>query len=128
MTKLNPPTTAALGTTRGKLRLLYAFERAHASTPPLSPAELSDVRAFTGARVIYALTAAKVAGAVTQTNFYDYRTESQERGKHSHSGAPVSSVEIVLKDTEGHKTTDDRVEGEVNCFLRPFWIVLEETY
>lgn len=101
----------AIGTTPGKLRLVYVAERAGANTPHLSAEVLSDLRIFTGARVIYALTAPKVAGAISQTSFFDYRLCADGQG---HFGAPLTSVEVVLKDSESHKTTDDKIEGTVS--------------
>lgn len=103
-----------IGTTPGKLRLIFTAERAGGDSPALSPSVLSDLRVLTNARVMYALSAAKVAGAVSQTAFYDYRVE----GDKGHFGAPVTSTEIFLKDMGGHKTTDDKAEGEV-CFMHP---------
>ncbi|KAI9789504.1 MAG: hypothetical protein M1835_001626 [Candelina submexicana] len=96
----------AIGTQRGRLRLLYVSERAHVDSQPLSTTELSDLRIFTGARVVYALTAPRVAGAVTQTNIFDYRI-GEKAQEPSHFGVPLSSLEIKLVDTRGHKTTDD---------------------
>lgn len=119
LTKLNAPTRAAVGTTPGKLRLVHVSERAGAQdAPPLSSADLSDLRIYLHARVVYALTAAKVAGAVTQTNVFDYRREELQaasgKGKqYSHFGAPVTSVEIKLVDRDEHKTTDEEAKGEV---------------
>jgi hypothetical protein len=112
-TRLNAPHRAAIGTTPGKLRLLFIADRAGAETPPLSAHELSDIRVFTGARVIYALADAKVAGAVAQTSMYDYRREGAAKNKHSHFGVPLSSVEVKLIDTDVHKTTNDSAKGEV---------------
>lgn len=107
----------AIGTTPGKLRLVYVAERAGGQTPLLSSTVLSDLRVFTGARVVYALAAARVAGAVSQTSFFDYRVDSSSKG---HFGAPTTSVEIFLRDKGAHKTTDDVVEGEVSthCSLQ----------
>lgn len=113
LTRLNAPTRAPIGNTPGKLRLLFISERAGLNTPPLTSTDLSDLRVYTGARVIYALTAAKVAGAVAQSNVYDYRTGSTPANKHSHFGVPVSSVEVKLKDTPTHKTTDEHTVGEL---------------
>lgn len=98
------------GTAPGKLRLLFAAERMGADTPLLSSQVLSDLRIFSGARVIYALTAARVAGSVTQTSPFDYRISAIVK---SHFGVPPSSVEIYLRDMGAHRTTDDVVEGEV---------------
>jgi len=111
--RLNAPKRAAIGTTPGKLRLLFVSERAGQNTPPLSSDDLSDIRIYTKARVIYALTAAKVAGAVTQTNIYDYRRGTTPANKHSHFGVPLSSVEVKLKDTPSHKTDDENIVGEI---------------
>ncbi|KAI9847906.1 MAG: hypothetical protein M1837_001423 [Sclerophora amabilis] len=101
----------AVGNTPGKLRLIYVSERASTKASPLSSARLSDIRIFTGARVIYALTAPKVAGAVAQTNLFDYRREKSDS---SHFGVPLSSLEIKLVDTETHKTVEDQApQGEI---------------
>jgi len=113
-TRLNDSLRPAIGTPPGKLRLVFVAEQADGDSPPLSSLALNDLRIFTGARVVYALTAAKVAGAVTQTTFYDYRVDAEEPGKHSHFGAPVSSVEVYLRDTKHRKITDEEVQGEVS--------------
>lgn len=63
--------------------------------------------------MVYALAAAKVAGAVSQTSFFDYRVDEDDAG---HFGAPVTSVEVFLKDTSSLKTTDDKIEGEVSLY------------
>lgn len=112
-TQLNAPTRANIGNTPGKLRLVFVSERAGLNTPPLSSEDLSDLRVYTKARVVYALTAAKVAGAVAQTNIYDYRRGDAPSNKHSHFGVPLSCVEIKLKDTAQLKTTDDQSIGEL---------------
>lgn len=113
ITSLNDSLRPAIGRTPGKLRLVYTAERAGSgTTPPLSSAVLSDLRIFLGARIIYALTAAKVAGAVAQTQFYDYRVHED---RCSHFGPPVTSVEVLLRDSGEHKTTDEKTEGEVRC-------------
>ncbi|KIW07224.1 uncharacterized protein PV09_02082 [Verruconis gallopava] len=111
--RINSPHRVSLGTTPGKLRLLFISERAGAETPPLSSQDLSDLRIFTNARVVYALTAARVAGAVAQTSVYDYRRETGSRNKHSHFGAPLSSVELKVVDSGVHKTTDEGAKGEI---------------
>lgn len=114
-TRLNDSIRPAIGTTPGKLRLIFTSEQAGGDSPALSSMDLSDLRIFTGARVTYALTAARVAGAVTQTSFYDYRVDKGPR-THSHFGPPLGSVEVLLRDTKDHKTTDGLVVGEV-CLL-----------
>jgi acyl-CoA synthetase (AMP-forming)/AMP-acid ligase II len=112
-TSINDGVKPVIGTTPGKLRLLYVADSAGAGTPVLSERTLSDLRIFTGARVVYALTAAQVAGAIAQTQFNDYRVHGD--GSDSHFGPPVSSVEVVLKDSGSHKTSDDgqKIEGEI---------------
>ena len=55
---------------------------------------LSDLRIFTRSRIIYAMTAPQVAGAVAQTNVFDYRRV--DGAQHGHFGVPLSSVEVKL--------------------------------
>lgn len=74
---------------------------------------MSDLRIYTQARVVYALTAARVAGAVAQTNIYDYRVENTHSSKHGHFGVPLSSVEVKVRDTPNHKTTEEQASGEL---------------
>lgn len=114
LSPLSSSARASVGTTPGKLRLIYVAERAGAGAPHLSSQVLSDLRIFTGARIIYALASAKVAGAVSQTAFFDYRLDKAGAG---HFGAPLTSVEVFLKDKGGLKTTDDKIEGEVSLSL-----------
>lgn len=106
------PARATIGSTPGKLRLVFTSERAGLNTPPLSSNDLSDLRVYTQARIVYALTAAKVAGAVAQTNIYDYRLGALSN-KHSHFGVPLSSLEVKVKDTPTLKTTEEQSIGEL---------------
>lgn len=99
-----------IGPTPGSLRLIYTAERVGAGTPPLSSQVLSDMRVFAGAHVVYALTAAKVAGAVAQTTYCDYRVFDDQR---LHFGPPLSSTEILLKDSSTHKNSDGESKGEI---------------
>lgn len=126
LTSYNDSLRPAIGRTPGKLRLVYTAERAGSGiTSPLPSTVLSDLRIYLGARIIYALTAAKVAGAVAQTQFYDYRVHED---KCSHFGPPVTSVEILLRDSGDHKTTDDKAEGEVSsipCFSTCFYLTTQ---
>ncbi|KAJ5794667.1 AMP-dependent synthetase/ligase [Penicillium paradoxum] len=76
-----------------KLRLLCISHRVDGdSAVHLSSEQLTELRIFTGARVVYALTGPGVAGAVAQTNAFDYRCLTGP----SHFGAPLSSTEITL--------------------------------
>lgn len=89
-----------------KLRLLCISHRVDADPQVrLSYAQLTDLRIFTGARVVYALTGPGVAGAVSQTNIFDYR---RDKGQ-SHLGAPLSSVEIVLTDVSEDKENEGQI-------------------
>ncbi|KAH7033415.1 uncharacterized protein B0I36DRAFT_287688 [Microdochium trichocladiopsis] len=99
------------GTTPGKLRLLYVADTVGTQSSRLSEAALSNLRVFTGSRVIHALAAPQVAGAVAQTQFHDYRVQGDGSG--THYGAPLSSVEVYLKDSGSHKITDTDYTGEV---------------
>ncbi|KAF6819801.1 AMP-dependent synthetase ligase [Colletotrichum sojae] len=100
----------AIGTTPGELRLVYVADRAGANSPPLSSKVLSDLRIFLGSRIIYALTASKVAGAVAQTGYFDYRVHED---KQSHFGPPLTSTEILLRDSGEHKNEDQDYRGEI---------------
>ncbi|KKK26706.1 hypothetical protein ARAM_001458 [Aspergillus rambellii] len=76
-----------------RLRLLCISHRIDGdSEGQLDYEQLTDLRVFTGARVVYALAAPGVAGAISQTNIFDYR---RFQGP-SHFGAPLSSVEVTL--------------------------------
>lgn len=103
----------SVGTAPGELRLVYTAERTGTDSPSLSGRVLSDLRILLGARIMYALAAPRVAGAVTQTALYDYRVEGDGKG---HFGCPTTSVEVFLKDAGPRKTTDDRTEGRVCHF------------
>ncbi|PYH88986.1 hypothetical protein BO71DRAFT_403419 [Aspergillus ellipticus CBS 707.79] len=90
-----------------KLRLLCISHRVDADPEiQLDSEQLADLRILTGARVVYALTGPGVAGAVSQTNVFDYR---RFQGP-SHFGAPLSSVEVVLK---GVSDGAEHEEGEI---------------
>lgn len=118
LSRLNPAVSVTLGSDPERLRLLYIYERSNAETPPLSSVELGDLRAFTGARVVYALTAPKVAGTVAQTHFFDYRVESGTEGPRrpakAHFGVPVASVEIKVVDSGEYRTVEGgQPQGEI---------------
>ena len=93
-----------------KLRLLCISHRADADPQDrLTCGQLTDLRIFTGARVVYALTGPGVAGAISQTNIYDYRRFLGP----NHFGAPLSSVEVLLADIP----SDEKLEGKVGTRL-----------
>lgn len=110
--RLFAPKGSAIGTSPGKLRLILASERAGSGAETLSSAALRDLRIITRSRICYALTASSVAGAVAQTNIYDYR--HVDRPGHSHFGAPLSSVEVKLVDKDDRKVDGSTPSGEVS--------------
>ena len=109
--KLLAPSSSAAGNPPGKLRLILTSERLGAGSPPLSSTMLSDLRIFTRARICYALTAASVAGAIAQTNVFDYRR--QDGGKASHYGTPLSSVEVKLVSEDDGNVGGSKPVGEL---------------
>ncbi|KAG9564057.1 acetyl-CoA synthetase-like protein, partial [Aureobasidium melanogenum] len=109
--KMVAPKGSAIGTSPGKLRVIFASERAGTGAATLSSAALRDLRIITRSRICYALTAPSVAGAVAQTNIYDYRHD--DRPGHSHFGAPLSSVEIKLVDKDDSKVDGSTPSGEI---------------
>ncbi|EIT76513.1 hypothetical protein F9C07_2236258 [Aspergillus flavus] len=89
-----------------KLRLLCISHRADADpNVRLTSGQLTDLKIFTGARVVYALTGPGVAGAVSQTNVFDYRRYQGQ----NHFGAPLSSVEIVLTGVSEDKENEGQI-------------------
>ncbi len=93
-----------------KPRLIYTYDSPTASTVPLSPTDLFNLRLFTGARIVYAFTDSRVAGAVSQTNILDY---AKRIGDHGHFGPPLSCVEMKLKDTENRKSEGAKALGQL---------------
>lgn len=90
-----------------KPRLIYTFEQsANPSAQPLSSKEMSDIRVLTGARTVYAFTDPRVAGAVSQSNIFDYRIPEE-----AHFGVPLSCVEVKLVDTNEGKNSDEKAAG-----------------
>merc|ERR1712093_651035 len=122
----------AIGTTPGKLRLIYVSEQAGIKSTPLSSQMLSDLRIYTGSRIIYALTSAKVAGAVTQTGLYDYRVGSDPETQ-SHFGAPVTSVELFSGITSNTRRQTQLLQEmyslEVQLLLveKHLWVLVERS-
>ena len=91
-----------------KPRIIYTYERPGNDISPLSPAQLHDLRILTGAHIINAFTIPEVAGAVTQTNLFDYRVAEQAGAQSpAHYGPPLSSLEIKLVDAPGRQSTGE---------------------
>ncbi|CZT21616.1 uncharacterized protein RCC_07480 [Ramularia collo-cygni] len=94
----------------GKLRLILTSDRLRDS-PVLTSAMLSDLRIFTRSRIVYALTAPGVAGAVAQTNVFDYR--SSAGSAHNHFGVPLACVEIRLESGNDADLEGTEPKGEI---------------
>ena len=98
-----------------KPRLIYTFERSSSGVMPLSSKQISDLRVYTGAYIINAFTAARVAGAICQTNVFDYRIPGgSDADTAADYGPPLSSLELKLVDTPDSKNTEeDFSEGQL---------------
>ncbi|EMC93947.1 hypothetical protein BAUCODRAFT_214756 [Baudoinia panamericana UAMH 10762] len=107
---LAPPSSSA-GNTPGKLRLILTSERLGAGSPVLTSTMVSDLRILTRSRICYALTAAQVAGAIAQTNVFDYRRV--DGSANSHFGVPLSSVEIRLASKADGEVAGPEPKGEM---------------
>lgn len=95
-----------------KLRLIAISHCIDGSSQDLLSSELlTDLRIFTGARVLYALTAARVAGAIAQTHVFDYRRHAGP----AHFGPPMSSVELILLGHTEDTGVERAVQGTVCC-------------
>jgi hypothetical protein len=96
-----------------KLRLLFVAHRAgDRKSPKLKSSVLTDLRMVLGARIGYALTTHQVAGALCQTNVFDYR----QAAGFNRFGPPLSSVEIYLTGDEEHVSKPDP-RGKVSLRL-----------
>lgn len=93
-------------------RLIYTYDSPNSQNPALTSDQLNSIRAFTGARVIYAHTAAQVAGAVCQTNMLDYQSNGLKGSASVHIGPPLSCLEIKLKATAGKEVDDEKPTGK----------------
>ncbi|KAI1929324.1 hypothetical protein LOZ58_001860 [Ophidiomyces ophidiicola] len=94
-----------------RLRMLFISHRADGDkNNQLTSDQLTDLRIFTGARVVYALTAQNIAGAVCQTLAYDYRRHSG----YSHFGPPLNSVELKLIGYKEQGNSERATQGEIH--------------
>ncbi|KAF3162686.1 hypothetical protein TWF751_010662 [Orbilia oligospora] len=98
------------------LRLIYVAENPAEGTKPITCNRLNDIRAIFFSKVVYALTyPPAAAGAITQTTSFDYRPgEDTATFNESHLGAPLSCVEVKLRDA-GEYTAEheDGPMGEI---------------
>lgn len=96
-----------------RLRLIITAEEAENSESKcLNSEDLSDLRIFLSAKVVYGLKSYKVAGPVCQQNVYDYRVQPQvpkpSRAKGilrrcAHFGGVAPGVEVLTKDWQKYK-------------------------
>ena len=101
-----------------KLRLLCISHRVDGdASARLSSEQLTDLRVYTGARVVYALTGPGIAGAIAQTNVFDYRCLAGP----SHFGSPLSSTEVTLTGMSEVNVSDSIPEGQVRYHLFNHW-------
>lgn len=115
-----------------KLRLLAISYPIDGSPEDLlSSEQLTDLRVFTGSRVVYGLTVPGIAGAVAQTHLFDYRRHAGA----AHFGPPLSSVEILLKGHSEDSGIERAVEGQVGpipaifqCICKRLTFVLAYDY
>ncbi|KAJ5461893.1 uncharacterized protein N7458_003445 [Penicillium daleae] len=92
------------------LRLLCISHRVDAAASVrLTSEQLTDLRIYMGARIVYALTGPGIAGAISQTNVFDYR----DLNGPSHFGAPLSSTEITLTGVSENQTSEENPEGQI---------------
>lgn len=91
----------------GSPRLIILYEPSIKSSAPLTSAQMFDLKVLTGARVAYAFTDQTVAGAISQTNVYDYGHSVELGHRPSHFGPPVSCIELKLIDSPDRKVTDE---------------------
>lgn len=96
-------------------RLIYICNRADVDPLPLESNELFDLRILTGARIVYALTHGTVAGAIAQTNIFDYQSRKNEFSKHAHFGSPLSCIEIKLAETSRKSENETPLGQPVVC-------------
>jgi hypothetical protein len=95
-----------------KLRLLCISHRVDAdASVRMTSEQLMDLRIYMGARIVYALTGPGIAGAISQTNVFDYRDLSGP----SHFGGPLSSTEVTLTGIS-ESQSEDYPEGQVSLF------------
>ncbi|KAF4556571.1 Hypothetical protein D9617_1g084490 [Elsinoe fawcettii] len=109
--KLLGPSGSSSTAAPGKLRLIFVADRLGTDAPALSSSMLSDLRIFTRARICYALTAPDVAGAVSQTNLYDYRVDATPG--HGHFGVPLACCEIKLVSPNDNDVDGSTPTGEI---------------
>lgn len=94
------------------LRLLCISHRTDADpSVRLTSEQLTDLRVFIDARIVYALTGPGIAGAISQTNAFDYRHSDGP----SAFGPPISSTEITLTGISESTASDSVPEGQVSA-------------
>ena len=94
-------------------RLIFTTHSADL-TRSLDSNQLLQLRVVTGSRIVHALINPRVAGAVTQTHVYDYRTQgitSPDDDQSSHFGPPLSCLDIKLLETKQYQWDGDGMQA-----------------
>ena len=107
---------AAAISSLARVRLMLIGQAA-SNTVKLSSSTLHQLRLLSGSKVVYGLTAPKVAGAICQTNVHDYR----DKGEVVCVGPPLGSVEVHMVGEEGklgEATPQGRVSGLNACRIQ----------
>lgn len=94
-----------------RLRLIHTAHSVENKGQLMQTAMLNDIRACTNAHICHALKAAGVAGAITQSNIYDYRADLHH--KRAHLGVPVPSTEILLQNEDDNEVSSTRPRGNL---------------
>lgn len=114
--KLQTLATGVMPTISGplqKLRLIYTFQNSNTNNAPLTMMDFSDLRIFTGARLVNAYTHSHVAGAISQTNMLDYQHHGLKPGVFANFGPPLSCVEFKIKESPERTLEDDMPTGNL---------------
>ncbi|RMY15107.1 hypothetical protein D0868_01068 [Hortaea werneckii] len=96
----------------GHLRLILTASHlpSMGAGPHLTSPILSDLRLLLRTRIVHALAAPPVAGALAQSNVFDYRSDLSTTGL-AHFGVPLAHVEVLFAAADGGKG-DEAVSGE----------------
>ena len=93
-----PPKTPSIGNPLSHLRVLLIPQSITSpANSRLNSSTLHSLRSHLKCRIGYALTAPQVAGAISQTNLFDYRDKG---GRTVNLGPPVSSGEVHVSGEE----------------------------
>ncbi|KAI7696453.1 acetyl-CoA synthetase-like protein, partial [Hortaea werneckii] len=99
-----PSSSSPEGNQPGHLRLILTATNLTTGSPPstalLTSPILSDLRLLLRTRIVHALSAPPVAGALAQSNVFDYRRDLSTTGL-AHFGVPLAHVEVLFAAADG---------------------------